>query len=235
MRRGARTACAPAPAGFLSSGVMRKRSLTLALLACALGLLAAGCGSSTKALSATGSRPTSATTSSSNATSTRTSTSQSSSASVAVVTKTVTATSTRTSSAPAFTQPENQDHALTAAVATVESQGYTPIDTAEYQPQHTLRVLTAAKTGTGGRYQQRAFFFVDGHYIGTDSSQPSGSLKVASQSETSVTLTYGLYSSGESPCCPGSQATVRFELDNGRLQALDPIPPAHSSSGLSRL
>jgi hypothetical protein len=211
---------------------MRKRSLTAALLACALGLPAGG--SSTKALSATGGNSPSATTSSGTAT-TSTRTSQSSSASVAVVTKTVTATSTRTSSAPAFTQPESQGHALAAAVATVESQGYTPIDTSEYQPQHTLRVLTAAKTGTGGRYQQRAFFFVDGHYIGTDSSQPSGSVKVSAQSETSVTLTYGLYSAGESACCPGSQATVRFELDNGRLQALDPIPPAHSSSGLSRL
>jgi LppP/LprE lipoprotein len=212
---------------------MRKRSLTATMLACALGLAAAGCGSSAKPLSATGSHTTSAISASSDAgTST---TSSSSSSSVAIVTKTVTATSTRTSSAPAFTQPESQDHALAAAVATVESQGYTPIDTAQYQPQHTLRVLTAAKTGTDGRYQQRAFFFVDGHYIGTDSSQPSGSVKVASQTETSVTLTYGLYSSGESPCCPGSQASVRFELDNGRLQALDPIPPAHSSSGLSRL
>lgn len=214
---------------------MRNRPFLATLLACALGLLAAGCGSGAKALSATGDHSTGATSSSSTAASTRTSSSQSSGASVAVVTKTVTATSTRTSGAPAFTQPESQDRALASAVATVESQGYTPNDTAEYQPQHTLRVLTATKAGAGGSYQQRAFFFVDGRYIGTDSSQPSGSVKVTSQSETSVTLTYGLYSSGESPCCPGSQASVRFELDNGRLQALDPIPPAHSSSGLSRL
>lgn len=213
---------------------MRNRPFIATLLACALGASIAGCGSGTKALSADQGHSTGATASSTTTSTTKRSGSTSSSA-VATVTKTVTATSTRTSSAPAFTQPESEDHALASAVATVRSQGYTPNDTAEYDPQQTLRVLTATRTGAGGGYQQRAFFFVDGRYIGTDSSQPSGSVKIASQSETSVTLSYGLYASGDSLCCPSSQATVRFELDNGRLQALDPIPPAHSSSGLSRL
>lgn len=150
---------------------------------------------------------------------------------VATVTKTVTATSTRTSGAPAFTKPEAGSQALESAVATVKGQGYTPNDTSEYHPEQTLRVLTATRSGAGGSYQQRAFFFVDGRYIGTDSSQPSGSIKVIAQSGTSVTLAYGLYQAGDSPCCPGGESTVRFELDNGQLQALDPIPPASARRG----
>lgn len=211
---------------------MRIAPLIAAALACAAAAAIAGCGSSSKIDAAREGSSTGASQSTGNASSSGSSSTTSSAA--ATVTQTVTASSTRTSSAPAFTHQEGEEPTLAEAVATVTSHGYTPNDTSEYQPQHTLRVLTATKAGTGGSYQQRAFFFVDGRYIGTDSSQPSGSVRVVSQGETSVTLSYGLYSSGESLCCPGSQATVRFQLDNGQLQALDPIPPAHSESGLSR-
>jgi hypothetical protein len=213
---------------------MRVRLLLASLLACGAGALIAGCGSSTRVVSAKEGSSTGSTQSS--ASSTKTGSSASTSSSIATVTKTVTATSTRTSSAPAFAKPESGGQALQAAVTTVESQGYTPTDTADYHPEQTLRVLTASRNGSGGSYQQHAFFFVDGRYIGTDASQPSGSLKIVSQTATSVTLAYSLYRSGDSPCCPGGgQSTVRFQLDDGHLQALDPIPPASSTSGLSRL
>ncbi len=79
---------------------------------------------------------------------------------------------------------------------------------------------------------QQAFFFVDGRYIGTDAKEPSASVKVVSQSDTEVTLAYPLYRHSDPLCCPGGgQATVHFVLDNGRLQALDPIPPASSTHG----
>ncbi|HEV7943192.1 MAG TPA: LppP/LprE family lipoprotein [Solirubrobacteraceae bacterium] len=211
---------------------MRIAPLIAALLACAAGASITGCGSAAKVDAANEGLSTHT---SSSTTSGSASSSSTTGSAVATVTQTVTASSTRTSSAPAFTQQEGEGQALAAAVATVKSQGYTPNDTSEYHPQQTLRVLTATRAGTGGSYQQRAFFFVDGRYIGTDSSQPSGSVKVASQGETSVTLSYGMYSSGDSLCCPDSQATVVFQLNNGRLQALDPIPPAHADSGLSRL
>jgi hypothetical protein len=117
----------------------------------------------------------------------------------------------------------------------VRSEGYTPNDTSQYHASQTLRVLTAARTGSAGG-DQRAFFFVDDRYIGTDSSTPSAALKIVSQGETTVTLGYGMYRPHDSLCCPsGGEAKVRFQLDNGRLQALDPIPPAHASSGLARL
>jgi hypothetical protein len=44
-----------------------------------------------------------------------------------------------------------------------------------------------------------------------------------------------MYRSGDPLCCPsGGDARVPFQLDNGRLMALQGIPPASSNTGLSR-
>ena len=72
--------------------------------------------------------------------------------------------------------------------------------------------------------QERAFFFDEGTYLGTDTSAPSASISVVSQSDTGVTLQYGIYAPGSSTAT-GSQR-VRFELDMGTLGAIDPIPNA---------
>ena len=96
-------------------------------------------------------------------------------------------------------------------------------------------VKPLARTGSGDGYGQQAFFFVNGRYIGTDTSQPSAKLRVASQNDTEVTLEYPLYRKNDPLCCPGAGvARVRFQLNNGRLSPLDPIPPASSQSGVSR-
>jgi len=146
-------------------------------------------------------------------------------------------TSTRTAAAPAFAEKDRGASAegLPAALAVVRSHGYTAGATSDYHPSQTLRVLlgTAARSGEG--HGEQAFFFVDGHYLGTDASRPSAQMSVVSQSDTEVTLAYGLYRPHDPPCCPGGgQARVRFQLNNGRLVALDPIPPAGSSAGTSR-
>jgi LppP/LprE lipoprotein len=96
-------------------------------------------------------------------------------------------------------------------------------------------VLIGTRSGAGDGYGQQAFFFVNGKYIGTDSTQPSATLKVVSQSDTAVTIGYPLYRSKDPLCCPsGGQANVTFQLNNGKLQPLQPIPPANSSTGFSR-
>jgi hypothetical protein len=142
---------------------------------------------------------------------------------------------THTAPGPAFAQQGTSAEALSAATALVHSQGYTPTDTSDYHPSQTLGVLIGSRPGSESAYEQRAFFFVNGHYIGTDASEPSGALHVAAQSDTEVTLAYGLYRKGDPACCPsGGQATVRFQLDNGRLMPLDPIPPASSGTGAGR-
>lgn len=96
-------------------------------------------------------------------------------------------------------------------------------------------MLLGTRTGSADGYDQRAFFFLDGKYLGTDSSQPSASIRIVSQADTEVVLGYALYHSHDPLCCAtGGQATVHFQLNNGQLVPLQPIPPASSTAGLSR-
>jgi hypothetical protein len=146
-----------------------------------------------------------------------------------------TSATTHSAPEPAFTQEKAPSEDAAAAAAIVRSKGFTPNDTSQYHSNQALRVLVARRTASGDGYAQQAFFFVNGRYIGTDTKEPSATLRVASQSDTEVTLAYPLYRKSDALCCPGGgQATVRFQLNNGRLTALDPIPPVERSNGLSR-
>lgn len=143
--------------------------------------------------------------------------------------------STRTATAPAFTKETSGGEGVDQAVAVVKAHGYTPDDTASYHPNQTLQVLVATRTGSNDGYAQQAFFFVGGRYLGTDTSTPSAGIKLVSQGDTEATLSYRLYRPGDPLCCArGGEATVRFQLNNGRLVPLDPIPPANSSTAASR-
>jgi hypothetical protein len=149
------------------------------------------------------------------------------------------ARTTRTAPAPAFThtgaQPSEAAPGAATAAAAVLAHGYTPDATSEYHPTQTLRVLLGTRTGSADGYNQRAFFFLDGRYLGTDSSEPSATLRIVSQSDTEVALAYALYRPHDALCCPsGGQAVVHFQLNNGKLVPLEPIPPANSASGLAR-
>jgi len=142
---------------------------------------------------------------------------------------------THTASEPEFAQQEAHAEGLTGAVAALTARGYTPNETSQYHPNQTLRVLVGTRTGSSDGYDQRAFFFVAGRYIGTDTKEPSATVDVIAQSDTEVTLSYPLYRKGDPLSNPsGGHATVHFQLDNGKLTALDPIPPANSATGTSR-
>lgn len=117
----------------------------------------------------------------------------------------------------------------------VREHGYVVKDTSDYHPDQTLRVLIGTGAHSNDGYDQRAFFFIDGRYIGTDSSTPSAQVSVVSQGDTEVTLGYAMYRLHDPLCCPsGGQAKVTFQLNNGQLAPLSPIPPAESRTGLSR-
>lgn len=227
-----------------------RRILTTAV-ACgtlvATGATIGGCGGATKTVTASEAPGTGATTSASSA---RTRSTQRTTTATQTTTPTTATTpsnstpagsATRTAPEPAFTQhggaggAETSGAEAAAAVAAVKARGYTPNDSSEYHAGQTLRVLTATRTGSADGYSQRAFFFLDGRYIGTDASAPSASVRVVSQSDTEVVLAYALYREHDPLCCPGGgDATVHFQLNNGRLVALQPIPPVSSASGLSR-
>jgi hypothetical protein len=148
--------------------------------------------------------------------------------------------STRTAPGPAFLRTGGQSAEQStgaqahAAAGVVSAQGYTPLDLSDYHADQTLRVLIGTRTGAAAE-TERAFFFLNGRYLGTDSSQPSASLRVVSQSDTEVALAYALYRAHDPSCCPsGGQTVVHFQLDNGTLVPLQPIPPVSSPTGLSR-
>ena len=118
----------------------------------------------------------------------------------------------------------------------MRAHGYTPNNLSEYHPNQTLRALVGTRSGSADGYGQQVFFFVDGRFIGTDTKEPSASLKVVSQNDTEAVVAYRLYRPGDPLSSPsGGQAVVHFQLNNGALAPLGTIPPVHSSSGPSRL
>jgi len=206
-----------------------------------LATLLSACGASTKTVAEESPPVAQATTSTAPpATTTSSTTTATSSATTPAPTSTAGGTAapsatTRTAPEPAFTQQEAHAEGLSEAVAAVKALGYTAGETSQYHSGQTLRVLVGTRTGSGDGYGEQAFFFVNGRYIGTDTKEPSATVKVLSQSDTEVTLAYPLYRPNDPLSSPsGGQATVRFQLDNGKLTALGVIPPANSTTGLSR-
>jgi hypothetical protein len=207
----------------------------MVLAAAAAVLALSGCGSSgTKTVSVSSTVPsvtatqrtsTTGTNRSSPTTTTPTSTGTSTSGGTGVET-------TRTSTAPAFTKESASAEGLNGAVAVVRAHGYSAGETSNYRPNQTLRVLVGTRSGSSDGYGQQAFFFVDGRYLGTDTSQPSATVKVVGQSDTEVTLAYPLYKPGDPLSHPsGGEKTIRFQLNNGRLVALGQIPSSAVRTG----
>ena len=204
------------------------------------GLLLGGCGSSQTKTVTAANVPAATSGSASTQTTTTNTTSTSTTPSAPAQTSpgggTAAPSTTRTAPEPAFTEAGGSaSEGVSAAAAAVRAHGYTPNNTGEYHANQALRVLVGTRTGSGDGYGQQAFFFVGGRYIGTDAKQASASVRVASQGDTEVTLAYPLYRKNDALCCPsGGSATVRFQLNNGHLTPLGPIPPATRGSAPAR-
>ncbi len=211
-----------------------RSGLSLALCVLAATVLAA-CGSSTKTVTAAETPPVAQTTSTATQSSTTASTQTTPTQTQTSTTSTQAPTTTRSATEPAFTKQESSVEGLSGATATVRAHGYTPNDTSEYHHEQTLRVLVGTQAGSNDGYSQQAFFFLGGHYLGTDTKLPSATVKVVSQADTEVTLAYPLYRKGDALSSPsGGQTRVTFALNNGKLVAMGKIPPAESPTGLSR-
>jgi hypothetical protein len=110
------------------------------------------------------------------------------------------------------------------AVDEVRRQGYTPVSLGDYKVDHLLRVLIGRPVGTTPP-GMRAFFFVDGEYIGLDATSPSGKLRAGRQLEREITLVYTLYEDGDDVCCPkGGDTRVHFRWTGDALQPREEIP-----------
>jgi hypothetical protein len=212
------------------------RALTALALGLAGGAVLGGCGSSsTKTVSVAETQPTAQATATTTQQTTATTPTTTTPASTSTAGGTAAPTTTRSAPEPAFTEGSTRAEGVSEAAAALRARGYTANNTAEYHPGQALRVLVGTRTGSGDGYGQQVFFFLNGRYIGTDAKEPSATVKVVSQNDTEVTVVYPLYRKNDALCCPsGGQATVHFQLNNGRLTPLDPIPPASSKSGLGR-
>jgi hypothetical protein len=215
------------------------RRLLLAGCALALGAgagaLLGACGSQTKTVSVAGAPPSTQSSATQSSAPAKTGTTGKAPSQTTSPGGAAAPGSTRSAPEPAFTQHESGGAGVGSAAAVVRANGFTPNDTSQYHSSQTLRVLVGTRSGSGDGYGQRAFFFVDGRYIGTDAKEASATLRVVSQTDTAVTLSYPLYRHNDPLCCPGGgQATVSFQLDNGKLTPLSPIPPASRTAGLSR-
>jgi hypothetical protein len=212
------------------------------LIGLAGAALLSGCGGGTKTVSVASAPPvqtTGTTTTPTTSTSSTATTPASTSTSTTPATGTPSGgtsgpSTTRTAPAPAFTHQGTSANSaaegLSGAEAVLQAKGFTVNALSDYHPTQTLRVLVGTRTGSTEGNGQQAFFFLGGHYIGTDAKQPSASVHVVSQGDTEVTLAYSLSGGSQSGGSQsgGRQATVRFQLNNGKLTPLDPIPPLSS-------
>jgi len=133
------------------------------------------------------------------------------------------------------TQEVPEPRGLQSALAKVGSLGYTVKSTSSYNEGNTLRVLIGVATGSADGYNQRAFFFVNNDYIGTDTLNPSATVNPNWQTNDTVSLSYPLYRPSDPMCCPtGGAAQVRYYWNGARLVPLDPIPSDDWKAPLSR-
>jgi hypothetical protein len=200
--------------------------MVMLVLGVALGILLAGCGGATKTVTVA-STPLPEQTTTSPRTSTSTTRARTPTTTTPAPSENGGAsgpTTTRTAPEPAFTHTGTGTVAtaegLSGAEAVLSAKGFTTNAASDYHSNQTLRVLVGTRTGSAEGNGQQAFFFVDGRYIGTDAKQPSASVHVVSQGDTEVALAYALSGGGE--------ATVHFQLNNGKLVPLEAIPSASS-------
>lgn len=141
----------------------------------------------------------------------------------ATATATATAAPTRTPKPKPTAVPLTPDEKLDRQddIDVVRSKGFDVVNRGNWKPDDTLQVLIG-RSSSGGYL---AFFFVDGQYLGNDSSDLSAKLKVKATDDLTVTLTYGIYQSGDDPAKPtGDPISVPFRYEAGAVSPAIAIP-----------
>ena len=116
------------------------------------------------------------------------------------------------------------------AAAVVRAQGYVVDRPADWTPGNALNALTATARGSSDGYNQRAFLFARGRFLGVDAPEPSAQLRQVWSDDDTVALLYLLYRGSDPLCCPtGGGAIVRFHWNGRRLQTIGRIPPARGA------
>ena len=101
----------------------------------------------------------------------------------------------------------------------MRQQGFTTLKQSDYDPKATLRVLIGRPVGdSAGGY--RAFFFMQGPFLGNDARANSTKLTVVQGTgKVTVTLSYGVYAPGDRPASRARRKRVRFRLEGEHPRA----------------
>jgi serine/threonine protein kinase len=101
------------------------------------------------------------------------------------------------------------------------------LDNPSWDMSAPLNAVVAYYDGGVASGPGKVFFFANGRYVGSDTTDGSISVGAVRVSSTEIKVQYLLYKPGDSNCCPsGGTDNVRFVWTNGRLVRLDPIPSA---------
>ena len=103
-------------------------------------------------------------------------------------------------------------------------QGLHDAQAERLRPQGDASACCWAARSATPRVASRAFFFAKEQFLGNDALNPSTKLTVAKTGKLTVTLSYGVYASGDTAGDPSDRKRVRFRLEAGRIHALDTIP-----------
>lgn len=145
------------------------------------------------------------------------------SAAAPTATATATPEPTRTPKPKPTVTPLTPDEKLDRQddIDVVRSRGFDVVDNHDWKPDDTLQVLIG-RSSSGG---ELAFFFVDGQYLGNDSTDTSARLRVKRTDDLTVTLRYGIYAPGDSAEKPSDDPIeVDFRYEGGRVSPASAIP-----------
>lgn len=196
-------------------------------------LMLAGCSTGG---SSDGPAPLTTTTTTASATTIATTTAPSSTTTTAPVPEPTTTTTTgataetTTPSGPGTTAASpSGGPALDAAAAEAKIRGVGDWDPEmdTYSPTATLSAVEARVTGAGSAASpEQVFFFNEGRYLGTGTSEPRIALSITAFNDTSATVQYGHYDPEDSFCCPSLPAyVVTFRWDGSRVVPDGELPP----------
>lgn len=122
-----------------------------------------------------------------------------------------------------------------SAEAIVTAKGYRPYAELGWGSPNTLKVILGRVSISVDGYSNRAFFFADGNYVGTDTSTDSAGIVALWSTGDILALSYQLYNPGDPMCCPtANAATVRYQWTGGRVVPLDDVPSADWAAVPSR-
>lgn len=83
-----------------------------------------------------------------------------------------------------------------------------------------LHTIVATPWHSASEWPYFAYFFVNGNLVG-DAFFEAPPTAIASQDDSTITVTYDFYKTSDAGCCPSGKATERFHWDGSKLVMLD--------------